>query len=280
MTKASDHTITPRSLLAMASIRLGERHEAEWLLMHALEVNRAWLFAHATDGVDAGLAKRFETLVERRLTGEPVAYIVGSRGFWDLDLLVTPDTLIPRPETELLVELALARLPVDRAPAVADLGTGSGAIALALARERPRARVLATDASDAALAVARENARRHGLTRVRFAHGDWLVPLGGERFALIASNPPYIEAADPHLGQGDLRFEPLSALASGVDGLDAIRTIVRGAPLHLDAGGWLLLEHGWNQGAAVRTLLENAGYGEVFTARDVEGRDRVSGGRR
>jgi len=163
---------------------------------------------------------------------------------------------------------------------VVDLGTGSGAIALAIAKERPRAAVTAVDLSADALAVARGNARRLGLERVRFLHGTWMTPLSGERFELVLSNPPYIEAADPHLGQGDLRFEPATALASGADGLDAIREIVAAASAHLEAGGWLLLEHGWDQGAAVRALLDQAGYAEVFTATDLEGRDRVSGGRR
>lgn len=190
---------------------------------------------------------RFEALLARRQAGEPVAYLLGRQGFWSLELEVSPATLIPRPETELLVELALARLPAGQSLRVADLGTGSGAIALALARERPQAHVVATDASAEALTVARRNAARLGLGRVEFRDGDWLVPLAQERFDLIASNPPYIEQDDPHLAQGDLRFEPPAALASGADGLDAIRVIVRDAGRHLHPGGWLLLEHGWNQ---------------------------------
>jgi len=177
------------------------------------------------------------------------------------------------------VELALERLPRDMACRVADLGTGSGAIALALASERPQAQVVATDASVDALAVARRNAQRLGIGNVRFVQGDWLAPLTGERFALVVSNPPYIEAADPHLTQGDLRYEPAAALASGADGLDAIRRIVARAPAHLESGGWLLFEHGWNQGDAARALLRAAGYVQVFTAQDLEARDRVSGGR-
>jgi len=214
--------------------------------------------------------------VQRRRDGEPVAYITGHRGFWTLDLEVTPATLIPRPETELLVELALARMTPKAN--VADLGTGSGAIALAMARECPTASVVATDASIDALAVAERNATKHGIRNVRFAHGDWLAPLAGERFDLIVSNPPYIEADDPHLGQGDLRFEPASALASGADGLDDIRRIVAQARDHLAPGGWLLMEHGWNQGAAVRAVLSAAGYRDVLTVQDLEQRDRVSGG--
>ncbi|MBN8922091.1 MAG: peptide chain release factor N(5)-glutamine methyltransferase [Rhodanobacter sp.] len=266
-------------MLRAAANRLGERADAEALLLHALGQSRGWLFAHADDAVDMDVQTAFEALVARREAGEPVAYLTGRRGFWTLELEVTPATLIPRPETELLVELALERLPRDAAAGVADLGTGSGAIALAIASECPQAQVLATDASADALAVARRNAQRLGVGNLRFAQGDWLAPLAGQRFALIVSNPPYIEAADPHLAQGDLRFEPASALASGADGLDDIRRIVAGAPGHLDADGWLLFEHGWNQGAAARALLREAGYVQVFTAQDLEARDRVSGGR-
>jgi release factor glutamine methyltransferase len=192
---------------------------------------------------------------------------------------VTPATLIPRPETELLVELALDRLSVDAPCAVADLGTGSGAIALALARERPRARVLATDRSGEALDVARANAARLGIANVDFVQGSWCAPLRGRRFDLIVSNPPYIEEGDVHLQQGDLRHEPPAALASGEDGLEAIRVITAQAGDYLFDRGWLLLEHGWNQGPAVRRLLEHGGWTEIFTARDLEMRDRVSGGR-
>ncbi|NCT68414.1 MAG: peptide chain release factor N(5)-glutamine methyltransferase [Rhodanobacteraceae bacterium] len=271
-----------RNLLTAAAARLGGedgRGEAELLLAHALGKPRTWLFAWPEFAPDTAQCGAFERLVAARVRGEPVAYLTGHRGFWSFDLAVTPAVLIPRPETELLVELALARLPRERTVAVADLGTGSGAIALALAHERPQARVLATDASADALAVARGNAAKLGLTNVAFAQGDWCAALGAARFALIASNPPYIEAADPHLQQGDLPHEPLAALASGADGLDAIRAIVASAPDHLDVGGWLLLEHGWEQGAAVRALLSARGFVEVETARDLGGRDRVSLGR-
>jgi len=252
------------------------RYEAELLLLHALQRDRAWLFAHGADPADEVLQAAYATLVARRAAGEPIAYITGSRGFWTLDLQVTPATLIPRPETERLVELALERLPADMPLQVADLGTGSGAIALAIASERPQARVLATDASEAALAVAQANARAHALDNVAFVQGDWFAPLAGQRFDLIASNPPYIEASDAHLSLGDLRFEPASALASGADGLDDIRRIVGQAPAHLIAGGWLLLEHGLDQGDGVRALLEEAGFVEVQTAQDLETRDRVT----
>lgn len=268
-----------RHALAEAAHALGDRLEAEVLLTHALGKPRSWLIAHAGDALDEAQLRAYDALVQRRRLGEPVAYLTGRRGFWSLELEVTPATLIPRPETELLVELALERLPKAQRARVADLGTGSGAIALAIARERPSAQVTATDASADALAVAQRNASSHRIANVAFAQGDWLAPLAQQRFDVIVSNPPYIEAHDPHLAQGDLRFEPASALASGEDGLDDIRRIVSQARRHLLPGGWLLLEHGWNQGEAVRTLLEGAGYADVFTAKDLEQRDRVSGGR-
>ncbi|MBN4960432.1 peptide chain release factor N(5)-glutamine methyltransferase [Stenotrophomonas maltophilia] len=276
---------TLRQVVADASARLGgvdARHEVELLLLHVLERPRSWLFAHATDPLAAADQAAFEALLARRVAGEPVAYLTGRRGFWTLDLEVDPATLIPRPETELLVELALERLPPDQALQLADLGTGSGAIALALASERPRAQVLATDASPGALAVAARNAARHELDNVRFAEGghDWYAPLQGVRFDLIASNPPYIASNDPHLEQGDLRFEPSTALASGMDGLDDIRRIVDGGQAHLRPGGWLLIEHGWDQGAAIRALFEATGFAEVQTVQDLEQRDRITLGRR
>lgn len=268
-----------RQALAEATHRLGDRVDAEVLLAHALGKPRSWLIAHADDELSPEQAVAYELSIERRAAGEPVAYITGRRGFWSLDLEVTPDTLIPRPETELLVELALERLPRGQACRVLDLGTGSGAIALAIARERPQAQVVATDASAEALAVAQRNARVHHVGNASFVHGDWFAPVSDRRFDVIVSNPPYIERGDPHLQQGDLRFEPMSALASGQDGLDDIRRIVRGAALHLVPGGWLLFEHGWNQGDAVRALLGAAGFVELSTARDLEQRDRVTQGR-
>lgn len=269
---------TVRQLLDASSVRLGERIDAELLLLHVLGQSRSWLYAHAEDAIGRDVQAAFEALLERRAAGEPVAYLTGRRGFWTLELEVTPATLIPRPETELLVELALQRLPREAAKRVADLGTGSGAIALSIARERPQVQVVATDVSADALAVACRNAQRLGIGNVCFVAGDWLVPLARERFTLIVSNPPYIEAADPHLAQGDLRYEPASALASGADGLDAIRRIVADARAHLEPGGWLLFEHGWNQGHAARALLHEAGYAQVCTVQDLESRDRVSGG--
>lgn len=268
-----------RHVLIDATLRLGERVDAEALLLHLLGKSRSWLIAHADDVLAADRVEAYAALVTRRAAGEPIAYITGRRGFWSLDLEVTRATLIPRPETELLVELALKRLLPDARSRVLDLGTGSGAIALAVARERPLARVTATDASKEALTVAQGNAARHGIANVDFVHGNWFAPLRGKRFDLIVSNPPYIESDDLHLSQGDLRFEPQHALASGRDGLDDVRRIVRHAGTHLIDGAWLLLEHGWMQGEAVRMLLCKAGFVEVFTARDLEQRDRVSGGR-
>ena len=254
------------------------RREAALLLCHVLGVSDAWLIAHADDAVDPVHAAAFHELIARRTRGEPVAYLTGRRGFHALELRVTPSVLIPRPETELLVDLALARIPVDAECAVADLGTGSGAIALAIAKARPRAHVLATDLSEAALQIARGNADLLGLRNVAFALGDWCTALGEGKYDVIVSNPPYIAEGDPHLHEGDLRFEPSAALASGVDGLDAIRVIVRDAYLHLCVGGWLLFENGFEQGAAVRALLAAHRYAEVFTTRDIEDRERVSGG--
>ena len=270
------------SALRAAATRLPgpeARHEAEHLLLHVLGRDRAWLFAHGDAGLTDTETAAFDALLMRRIAGEPVAYLTGHRGFWTLDLQVSPATLIPRPETERLVELALERLSADRPWRVADLGTGTGAIALSLASERPQARVIATDLSADALAIARMNAVANGIAHVEFRHGSWWTPLRGERFHLIASNPPYIADGDAHLNRGDLRFEPTTALASGTDGLDAIRELIGGAPGFLVPGGWLLLEHGWDQGAAIRALMTAAGFVDVATERDLEQRDRVTLGR-
>ncbi len=264
------------SVLRQACGRI-DAADARALLAHALDRPPVWLFAHGDEPIDAAAQQRFEALLARRIAGEPVAYLTGRRGFWTFDLLVSPQTLIPRPETERLVELALERAPPGTALQLADLGTGSGAIALALAHERRQAQVIAVDVSEGALAVARANARALGLANVEFRQGDWLAPLAGERFDLIASNPPYIALSDAHLDA--LRYEPEAALSSGRDGLDAIRTIVRAAPTHLRPDGWLLLEHGWDQGDEVRALLQASGFDDVQTHRDMEDRDRVSSGR-
>lgn len=254
--------------------------DREYLLAHVLGCSRGWLYAHPEAPVSTEAAARYHALLMRRAAGEPVAYLTGRQGFWSLDLEVSPAVLIPRADTEVLVEQALLRLPVTATATVADLGTGSGAVALAIAKERPHTQVVATDLSAAALRIAQSNARRLGLGNVRFCQGDWLAPLAGERFDLIVSNPPYIAGDDPHLAQGDLRFEPMLALASGPDGLAALRAIVTHAPAHLRPGGWLLLEHGWQQGEAVRALLHAAGFRDVASVCDLEQRERVTFGRR
>jgi release factor glutamine methyltransferase len=248
------------------------------LLCHATGLSRVQLITRAGQSLSADEAARLNELVQRRLAGEPIAYIVGKREFFGLDFTVSEAVLIPRPDTELIVELAIERLPPQGR--LLDMGTGSGAIAVSIAHTRPDAQVTALDVSEAALAVASQNAIDNG-TRVRFLQSDWFGALGpDERFELIASNPPYIAAGDEHLSQGDLRFEPTGALTDHADGLSALRTIVDGSPAHLVAGGWLLMEHGYDQAASVRALLDDAGYTEVQSWRDIAGIERVSGGRR
>lgn len=254
--------------------------EAELLLAHVLGRGRSYLRAWPERVLDADRRAAFENLIARRLGGEPVAYLTGEREFWSLRLRVKPGVLIPRAETERLVECALAHLPENTTTRVADLGTGSGAVALALASERPRAQVVATDRSETALIVARDNARRLGLERIEFRKGDWLAALADSGYDLIVSNPPYIAENDPHLRQGDLPAEPPEALSAGPDGLNAIRRIVIDALVRLRTGGWLLLEHGYDQGLAVRALLAARGYEKVQTYRDLEGHERVTLGRR
>lgn len=279
MSRADGATVG--AALIGASARLdGSRVDAELLLAHALSRSRAWLYAHAETKLAPRQSAAFDRLVARRAAGEPVAYLTGIRGFWSLALAVSDAVLIPRPETELLVELALRRIDADREARIVDLGTGSGAIALALARERPRAAVVATDASAAALAVAAANASALGIAQVAFRHGDWWRAVGGERFDLAVSNPPYIAENDPHLDHGDLRFEPRPALVGGPSGLAALAAVVDGAPLHLVPHGWLLVEHGYDQGAAVRALFARAAFDSIATERDLAGHERVTLGRR
>ena len=244
--------------------------DARLLLSEATGFSQASLLASPEKELPAEAEARFRDFAERRSKGEPVAYIVGHKEFYSLDLAVNPAVLIPRPETELLVELALEKRPST----VVDLGTGTGAIALAIKKRFPQAKVTAVEASAAALAVAQRNAVKHGL-EIEFVHGRWLQSLGN--FDLIVSNPPYVAENDPHLA--DLGFEPRSALVSGADGLDAIREICRETPDHLRPGGWLLLEHGMGQDAAVRQLLERAGLESVTTWPDLAGIPRVSGGK-
>jgi len=246
------------------------------LLCHVLGLSRVGLITGSERVLTLDEAARLAALVQRRLDGEPIAYIVGEREFFGLPFKVSPAVLIPRPDTELIVELALDRLP--QGGRMLDMGTGSGAIAVACACTRRDAAVTALDVSEDALTVARTNAVANGAT-VRFLHSDWFSAVAGERFALIASNPPYIASGDEHLAQGDLRFEPSGALTDFADGLSALRSIVAGAPDHLLPGGWLLLEHGYDQAAAVRALLDARGFLEVQSWRDLGGIERVSGGR-
>jgi release factor glutamine methyltransferase len=269
-----------RLLLCMAEIHLGHatstpRLDAEVLLAHALGVTRSVLHAWPERQPTLEQAGIYEELLVRRRRGEPVAYLIGKREFWSIELAVTSETLIPRPETELLVELALARIPADRPVDVADLGTGSGAIALALATERPRARIVATDMNPASLEVARENARRLEISNVTFRLDNWNASTIRLSFDMIVCNPPYIALDDPHLNQGDLRFEPRAALVAGRDGLDALRVVIAQATRWLRPGGWLALEHGYNQQRRVISLLTERGYESVEGYRDIAGLARA-----
>jgi len=254
--------------------------EAQVLLRHVLNRPHAYLLAHPEAILTDADLVQFDILLARRERGEPIAYILGEREFFGLKLRVTPDVLIPRPDTELLVELALALMPEAKILEVLDLGTGSGAVAIAISKQRPKANVTAIDQSDEALAVARDNAHRLGAANLRFMQGDWCAPLDKDaRFDVIAGNPPYIAECDAHLAQGDLRFEPKAALASGVDGLDAIRAIASQAAQHMTPTGWLLLEHGFEQGAACRKILAEHDFQEISSHRDLAGLERVTVGR-
>lgn len=272
------------TLLHTAGIRLAKTSvtphlDAECLLAHVLQTQRSHLFAHPEQRVARNTLRKFARLLGARSRGRPVAYLTGEREFWSLSLKVNPATLIPRPETEMLVEQCLRLVPVAARWQLLDLGTGSGAIALALAKERPHCRITATDISRPALAVARENAAALGTVNVEFLQGEWFAPLPGRRYRVIVSNPPYVPDGDPHLDAGDLRFEPPRALNGGPDGLAMIRKIVQQAPAHLDPGGMLLLEHGHDQAARVRALLSAADFSGIQTYRDPAGTERISIGR-
>ena len=253
--------------------------EARLLLAHAMARNVGFLYAWPERAVSETAAERFHDLVLRRQTGEPIAHLVGSREFWSLELKVTPATLIPRPETERLVELALGLVPPYSDWSLLELGTGSGAIAIAVARERPGCNMTATDISAAALKIARENAATHQVNNIQFVAGSWFTPVEAHRFHCILSNPPYISDNDPSLARGDLRFEDRGALAAGEDGLDAIRHIINGARPQLETGGWLILEHGAEQREAIHGLFDQAGFDDIACHQDLAGLDRVSCGR-
>ena len=278
----------PGAVLARDAHRLADalglslreaRYEAEVLLIRTTGLDRARLIAHPELVEQAAVTSVYQHALERRMRGEPVAYILGTREFYGLDFEVTPAVLIPRPETELLVELALERIVAQAHWDVLDVGTGSGCIAIALAIHRPSAHVVATDVSPDALEVAQRNAARHAAANLELLAGSVFAPVARRSFDLIVSNPPYIAGEDPHLHRGDLRFEPQHAPPPGGDGTALLQQLVAGAPARLHPGGWLLLEHGYDQAQAVMIALRAAGFVEVFTARDIAGHQRVSGGR-
>jgi release factor glutamine methyltransferase len=260
-------------LPASATARL----DAELLLAHVLGKTRSYLRTWPEKTLDEAQAQAFERLIERRREGEPIAYLIGRQGFWTLDLEVAPDTLIPRPDTELLVETALSLRP-DTPGKVLDLGTGTGAIALALAVERRHWQLTGVDRMPGAVALAERNRCQHAVENARFLCSNWFSALSGERFELIVSNPPYIAKDDHHLAEGDVRYEPRSALVAGDDGLDDIRLIVRQAPAYLQPGGWLLLEHGFDQAEDVAALLVAQGFQQVSSRRDLAGHPRITVG--
>ena len=252
------------------------RADVEALALHAFGLSRAALITSTHTIPPAAEMSAFRAMIDRRHTGEPVAYITGHREFWSLDLLVSPATLIPRPETELLVEQALVHIPTDVPSTVFDLGTGSGAVAFAIAHERRQARVIGTDRSHDALAIANANAGRLDLANVEFCLGDWFPPLAGIRADVIVSNPPYVRAGDPHVTTGDLRYEPRMALMAGQDGLAALRQLIAAAPGYLRPGGWLLLEHGTDQADDVAKVMHEYGFTEQACKQDLQGHARIS----
>lgn len=282
-----EQTITIALALKLAVERLADipdtipQLEAEVLLSSLLDKPRTYLVAWPETQLSPKQTQSFQTMLERRATHEPIAYITGCREFWSLNLEVTPDTLIPRPETETLVEVALEHIPKGKPMNIADLGTGSGAIAAAIASERPMCHIIATDFSPNTLRVAERNFHRLGLSNIQTSMGEWCNALpAGEKFDIIVSNPPYVAEGDGHLAHDGLPWEPQRALRSGDDGLDDISRIITDTPEHIAPGGWLLLEHGFDQGSRVKSLLRLAGFSAIHTSHDLSGRDRVSTGHR
>lgn len=271
----SDRALTVAQALHTARVAGVDRLDANMMLMALLKQGRSWLLAHDQDRLPASIIQTFEQWVTRRSQGEPLAYLLGDKEFFGLNLAVNPNVLIPRPDTEILVEWALDLIPADQSWRVLDLGTGSGAIALAIQNQRPQAEVVAVDASAGALATAQHNAQQLKLP-VQFLLGSWLAPVQGQAFDLIVSNPPYIAEGDDHLAA--LTHEPITALTAGPDGLNDIRQIIRDAKSNLKPGGWLLLEHGYDQAQAVSQLLAQAGYAQVQTRKDLGDQNRCTGG--
>lgn len=277
-TGASTDQLLAEGTRSLSTVSDSARLDAELLLAHALNQRREYLYRTLSDAVPATAATRYAAMLALRVAHRPLAQIIGRRDFWSFSLRVTEDTLVPRPETELLVEQALSHIPPQISRAIADLGTGTGAIAMAIASERPQCRVVATDLSHEALAVARHNAAELKLDSISFHFGDWFAALNGEKFAVIVSNPPYIADGEWHETDPELGFEPRLALSGGRDGLVDIRRIISAAPAHLDSGGWLLLEHGFRRAAAVQNLLKQAGFESIRTLTDLAGQARVTEG--
>lgn len=267
-----------RSTAQLSNCSHSPRLDTELLLMHILQCNRAWLYAHNDYTLTAAQLQSFNTMVQQRQSGLPIAYLTGYKDFWSMQLQVNTHTLIPRPETELLVDVALELLANKRNARILELGTGSGAISLALAKEHPLWRIDAIDISAKALEVARSNAHRQSITSIEFIQSDWFESLNENlTYDAIISNPPYIEQGDPHLITEDIRFEPSLALVSGKDGLDAIRHIIEQASPYLKPNGWLLFEHGYNQASTIQNILQQHGFHNHFNKKDIFDKDRVSG---